>query len=232
MRIARITPAYGAVAGFAVFIAATLVAAAATPGYDPVQENMSALASLEAPHPWIMLIGFVGLSTSAVGAGIALRGRLAGRSGTVASVCLLIVGAGIACAGVAREDCSSALNACKALETSGAVSGHHVLHELVSGLSFLLLVGIAFLLARALRATPGGARLATPVRVAAGASAILLIVFVAGLAGSAGGLVQRAFVALAFGIPLTVAVFLQRLEDARDAAAVPLHPAPALASGR
>ena len=87
-------PCPGAVAGFAVFIAATLIAAAATPGYHPARENISALASLQAPHPWIMLIGFAGLSASAAAAGIALRGRLAGRSGTVASVCLLVVGSG------------------------------------------------------------------------------------------------------------------------------------------
>src|SRR4051812_32515664 len=51
----RVTPVHGAVAGFAVFIAATLIAAAATPGYHPVRENISALASLQAPHAWIML---------------------------------------------------------------------------------------------------------------------------------------------------------------------------------
>jgi hypothetical protein len=74
--------------------------------------------------------GFAGLSLSAAAAGISLRGRLPGRSGALAATGLLLVGAGTACAGVAREDCSTALDACRALEASGAVSGHHMVHEL------------------------------------------------------------------------------------------------------
>ena len=232
MSIARITPARAAVAGFAVFVVATLVAAAATPGYDPVRENMSALASLQAPHAWIMLIGFAGLSFSAVAAGIAVRGHLPGRSGALASAGLLLVGAGIACAGAAREDCSTALEACRALEASGAVSGHHMVHELVSGVTFLLLVGIGFLLARALRATPGAARLRTRIRMGAVASAIALIVFVTGAAGPVGGIVQRVFVALAFGLPILVAVSLKRLSVARVDAPAPPRRAEAVATGR
>ena len=218
MTTRRLKAVHAAVAGFAIFISATLIAAAATPGYHPAKENISALASLQAPHPWIMLIGFAGLSASAAAAGFALRGRLAGRSGTVAWACLLVVAAGIACAGAAREDCSTALEACKALETSGAVSGHHVLHELVSGVSFLLLVVVAFLLARALRATPGAARLATPARVAGATCATLLVVIVAGLAGPAGGVAEWAFVTLAFGLPLTVAALLERHAGAHPGA--------------
>jgi hypothetical membrane protein len=232
MSIARISPARVAVASFAVFVAATLVAAAATPGYDSVRENMSALASLQVPHAWIMLIGFAGLSCSAVAAGIALRRRLTGRSGALASAGLLLVGAGIACAGAAREDCSTALDACRALEASGAVSGHHMVHELVSGVTFLLLVGIAFLLARALRATPGAAGLRARIRMGAVASAITLIVFATGVAGPAGGVVQRAFVALAFGLPLLVAVRLERLAVVRADTAAPPRRAEAVATGR
>ena len=70
MTTSRLKAVHAAVAGFAIFIATTLIAAAATPGYHPAKENISALASLQAPHPWIMLIGFAGLSASAAAAGI------------------------------------------------------------------------------------------------------------------------------------------------------------------
>ena len=77
-----------------------------------------------------------------------------GRAARVGALLILLAGLGILVAGIARNDCSSELEACKARIDAGDVSWHHGLHDAVSGLVFLTLVVAQFVLARAFRRDP------------------------------------------------------------------------------
>lgn len=85
------------------------------------------------------------------------------------------------------------------------MSGAHVLHDLLALVLFTGLVVAGFLLAAALRRTPGLAHLARPVRRVAVGTLVLLVWFGSGAYGGNGGLVQRALVLTAYGPPLLVA---------------------------
>src|SRR5437764_498174 len=116
-----------ALLGLVGFGLAVAVAGAVIPGYSPVGEYISALAARTNGHPWIMTMGFVCSAVATVAAAVAL--------GSV----------------VFPLDCSTAVNSCAALEVAGQLSGQHVLHNLVSLLSRVLLAVAYIMLSRALR---------------------------------------------------------------------------------
>jgi len=190
------------VVGAGVFAAIVIVSAALQPSYSHLSETMSALGAADARFPGLMVIAFFALATGTVVAAVGLRRRLVGRSATVGAVLVGLAGLCLYGAGIFPNDCSPALAACAELEKSGAVSGSHVLHNLVSLLSFVLLITGTFVTARAVRHTPELSRLAWPTRLVAFGGIALLAVFISGVAGEAGGLVQRLFIALVYGWPI------------------------------
>jgi hypothetical protein len=119
-------------------------------------------------------------------------------------VLVLLAGAGMIVAGLARQDCSELIGACAAAERSDTLTGHHVLHQLVSLAVFAALILALFVLPRGLRRTPW-ARMAGPTRLAGVAALVVLLALIGGATGDVGGLVQRVFVALAFGWPVLLA---------------------------
>jgi hypothetical protein len=122
-----------AVAGPVVFTVAWFVAWAVQDQYSARREDISALAALDAEQPWIMVIGFLALGLGVVALGLGLPSVLAGGlSARVGALLVTVAGFGILVAGVARNDCSSELAACKAREDAGELSWHHHVHDLVS----------------------------------------------------------------------------------------------------
>jgi hypothetical membrane protein len=192
------------IAGFLGFAAATLLGGALTPGYSMASQDISGLAALDAPHPRIMMAGFVLLATGTIATATALRRQLTGRAATTATVLLGLAGACLYGSAVARLDCSTERTACQALEQAGAVSGHHVVHNLVSLLSFVLAIVALLTLARALRANGGGPQLAHATRIIAITSVALLVLMLSGTTGTAEGLAQRLFIVLVYGWPILV----------------------------
>lgn len=148
--------------GVSGFVLAFLVAGAVTPGYSPVREYISALAARSEPYPWIMTVGFGLLALGTIAAGLALIRRLTGRAGTVGGLLVLLAGVGIVGSAAFRLDCSPTVGSCAAREVAGTVSTGHVLHNLVSLLSHVLLVVALCVLGRALRRTEGLRHLAGP----------------------------------------------------------------------
>jgi hypothetical membrane protein len=209
-----------AVAGPVVFSALWFVAWAAQETYSPLREDISALAALDAQQPWIMVAGFLALALSltALGAGL-LRAVAGGPAARVGALLILLAGLGILVAGIARNDCSSELEACKARIEAGDVSWHHDLHDAVSGLVFLALVVAQFVLARAFRRDPSWRDLRAYSIVSGGLTLALLVLFVAAPIDGGNGLLQRVFLA----VPLVwIAVLGIRLRSlAHDDVALP-----------
>ena len=128
-----------AVAGPIAFTIAWLIGGLVQDEYSFRQEDISALAALDAQHAWIMITGFVllGVGTIALAAGLA--STLKYPSAVIGSVLLMIAGIGLAVVGLARNDCSTELQACAARVDAGEVSLHHQIHDNVSLIIFLAL---------------------------------------------------------------------------------------------
>jgi hypothetical membrane protein len=196
-----------AVAGIGGFALAVLVTGVITPGYAVRREAISALAALDSPHAWVMILGFTAGAVGLVCAGLALWRRVPARSARVGAGMVVAAGALIAVAGFAREDCSDQLSTCKDFGEAVHASGSYWLHSYVSLLAFLLLITSSFLVARGLRRT-GQRSLGDAGRlvgVACLVGLVLLVVTPAFVADNY-GLVQRLFVGVLFGWPVTTAV--------------------------
>jgi hypothetical membrane protein len=207
-----------AVAGPVVFSAAWLVAWTAQETYSPRREDISALAALDAQQPWIMVAGFLALALglTALGTGL-LRAVAGGRAARVGALLILLAGLGILVAGIARNDCSSELEACKARIDAGDVSWHHGLHDAVSGLVFLALVAAQLVLARAFRRDPSWRDLRAYSIFSGSLTLALLVLFVAGPIAGWNGLVQRVFLAVPLVWITVLGIRLRRLADERVA---------------
>jgi len=190
------------------FTIAWVVGAVVQDEYSVRREDISALAALDAQDAWIMITGFVLLGVGMVALGAGLAGALKGRPTTVGSILVAVAGVGIIVAGLARNDCSSQLDACADRVEAGDVSWHHATHDLVSLVVFLALVTAALVLARAFRGDQSWRDLRTYSLITAVLGLVLLVAFVTGVAGSWNGLLQRAFVTVLF---LWIAVLGARL---------------------
>jgi hypothetical membrane protein len=185
-------------AGPIAFTIAWLVSGLVQDEYSLIQEDISALAAMDAQHAWIMITGFVllGLGTVALAAGLASTLRYP--SAAIGSVLLTIAGIGLAVAGLARNDCSSELPTCAARDDAGDVSWHHQVHDNVSLIIFLALIAASLVLARAFGRDDRWRPLRTYSVVTGLLGFALLVLYVIGSAGTWNGLVQRIFVTVLF----------------------------------
>jgi hypothetical membrane protein len=192
----------GAVAGVAGPVAFTLawvVAALRQPGESFAAVQISGLAADNARDPWIMMAGFLLLGCCAVAFGWAL-GRALGGRGMAGPGPLVIQVAGVLtiAVGLLRRD--------HVLLTGGAESWHNHAHDVVSAISYVLLVSAPLLLARRFRRDPRWRRLAAPLAAVALLSAALLAVFYSAPRDSWDGLLQRIAVSLPLaGVALVAA---------------------------
>lgn len=198
------TLARAAVAGFAGFAAAIVVGGALYPDYSHSHEFISALAAADAKAAWVMIAGFAILGLALALAAIMIWRRVgATASGTAAAVLVGLSGALTVVVGLARQDCSDVRPSCIDHGDAALASTQYQIHNLVSLLTFLLLIVALFFLARAQRKSQGWAHLAVPTRIAAGFSLIFTLVFVFTSAFEPySGLAQRVFVTVLFGWPI------------------------------
>lgn len=198
-------PAIVAGAGFGAFALSIAAAGALYPGYSHLRDTISALAATDSPSAWIMIAGFLALAAGTMAAGLTLWVRLrTGIAGRIGAAMVTLAGAGMVVAGLAQQDCSEIVDTCAAAEVAGTVSGHHVVHQLVSLAVFVVLAIALVVLARGLRTSRVWARLAVPTRVA-GLVALVATVVMVTVGFGDGGLVQRLLVTLLFGWPVLLA---------------------------
>ena len=200
-----------AVAGVGGFAVAVAVTGLATPSYDPRREAISALATLESPHAWIMILGFMFAAVGLLSAALVLWKHLPTRAARVGSGLVVISAALMAVAGLARQDCSDQLATCKDFGDAVNASRSYWVHQQASLLGFLLLIISFFLLATGLRRTSrtGLAILSRVIGVACLAGTALLVATPPFVVDNY-GIVQRLFVAVLFGWPVAVALLASR----------------------
>jgi len=196
------------ITGGATFAAAVAIAGWLDPGYSQRSEGISALASTESQGAGVMIAGFVALAVSGLAAGAALVRAAQNRTGRIAGGLVVVAGLLTLVAGFARQSCSSFQQSCLDRESAGLVTGSHVVHNLVALLGFLLLVVAAGLLTASLRRNPVQRKLFRIALVAVLAEVALFVVIGAQAYGSGGGLGQRLFVLLAYGLPILAATRL------------------------
>ena len=184
-------------AGPVVFTVAWVVASGVQEEYSARREDISALAAIDAQHASIMIAGIVALGLGLLALGLGLVNAIHdGVSATVGSVLLVLAGLSFVVAGVARNDCSSELQACKERVESGDVSWHHNVHDLVGGSVFLLLVIAPLVLARAFRADSRWSDLRRYSLLTGALTFALLLVALAEPFEGWNGLIQRVVLAL------------------------------------
>jgi hypothetical membrane protein len=185
-----------AVVGPIFFTAAWFVAWAVQDEYSLRREDISALAALDAEQPWIMVVGFLALGLGIVVLGLALGNVLAGGlSGRVGALLVTVAGLGTLVAGLARNDCSSELAACKA-RGAGELSWHHHVHDLSSLVVFLALVAAQLVLGGAFGRDERWHDLRSYSITSGALTFALLVLYGSGAAGDWNGLVQRVFTAV------------------------------------
>jgi hypothetical protein len=178
-----------------VFTSAWVTGSLVQKGYSIRREDISALAALDAEHPWIMIAGLAVSGALTVAFAVGLRCRIP-RS-TAASALVALAGLAMIALGLLRNDCSTETAACKARVEAGAVSWHHHAHDALSGPVFAVAVLAPLLLAPRLR---GEVRLKALAAYSVATSAALAVLFaLGGLDAVPGwdGAVQRAGVSLA-----------------------------------
>ena len=199
------------------FTIAWIVAALVQDEYSVRREDISALAALDAQNAWIMITGFLLLGVGIVALGAGLAGALKGRPATVGSILVVVAGVGIIVAGLARNDCSSELDACADRVDAGDVSWHHATHDLASLVVFLALVAAPLVFARAFRGDQSWRDLRTYSLITGVLGLVLLVLFLTGVAGSWNGLLQRVFVTVLFLWIAVLGARLIRLSRAKSA---------------
>jgi len=209
-----------AVAGPVLFTAAWLVAGSVQAVYSPRREDISALAALDAQHAWIMIAGIVALGLSLAGLGLGLIGAIDdGRSATVGAILLVLAGVMFVVAGVARDDCSSELEACKKRVNAGDVSWHHQVHDNVGIVVFLVLGLAPLVLARAFRSDSRWRDLRRYSLATGAVSLVLLLVFGGEPFSGWNGLAERILVTIPLVWIAVLGTRLARIAVAADPSA-------------
>lgn len=198
----------GAVAPL-VFTVAWVAAGSVQTGYSARREDISALAALDAEHPWIMIAGLAVSGALTTAFAVAVRFRVGGAR--IGPALVTLAGLGMVGLGVLRNDCSSVTEACEARVEAGAVSWHHTAHDVLSAPVFAAAVVAPLLLARRFRAD---VRLESLGAYSIATAAALAVLFVLGgleAVPAWNGVIQRAAVSLAVLWMEVVALRLLRL---------------------
>jgi hypothetical membrane protein len=197
-----------AAAGPLAFAIAWVVSAAQQPGYRPLRDEESALASIGAAHPWITVAGelLLGGATLALAAGLARA--LSGRDVVIASSLLAATGLAIATQALAREDCVAKLTGCAG--PLAHASWHQDLHDAASSLAFVLLAAPPLILARPFRSDPHWHHLADYCVATAATGLLLLVTYIAAADTSWAGLAELLAIAIPLAWLTTIGLQLNR----------------------
>jgi hypothetical membrane protein len=188
------------VAGPIVFTLAWIIGSIAQDHYSIRREDISALSALTADSPWLMMGGFLIMGACTILLGISLMSLFGGsRRQRIGPGLITLAGLGMMLAGVFRNDCSSALDACKVLVDAGDVSWHHNAHDGVSILVFLALIIAPLVMAGRFLTRPDWASLRLGSMMISPVLLLLLVLFGSEAFPSVGGIIERVMILLAMG---------------------------------
>jgi len=187
--------------GPAGFTLAWVVASFRQPGTAVTAAQISGLAADNARDPWIMIFGFLVLGSCAFGFGAALAAALGGhKEAGLGPSAIQAAGVLTIAAGLLRRD--------HVLLTAGAQSWHNHAHDVVSAISYVLLVAAPLLLARRFRRDQRWHAMTVPLATAAVAATALLVAFYSAANQTWDGVLQRIAVSLPLAAIAAVAVRL------------------------
>jgi hypothetical protein len=191
------------VVGPVAFTLAWIIASLRQAGEPVTAVQISGLAADDASDPWLMISGFLLLGGCAVAFGAAVRWALGGwHKAGLGPLFIQVAGILTIAAGLLRRD--------HTLLTGGPQSWHNHAHDVISAAAYVSLIAAPILLARRLRQDSGWRSPALALAVAAGASAIGLVVFYAAPHEAWDGLLQRISVSLPLAaIALTAATLIR-----------------------
>ena len=199
------------VVGVSGFLVTGVVAGLVTPAYDVRREAVSGLAALDSAHAGWMIAGFVAGAVGLVASAMVLWRAVPQRAGRVAAGMVAAAGALIGVAGLARQDCSDQLPACKDFGDAVEASGSYWVHQYASLLAFLLLLASFFVLARGLRRTGRSplAVISRTVGVACSTGVALLVVAPPFVVDNY-GILQRVVIGALFAWPVVAGILASR----------------------
>jgi hypothetical protein len=197
------------------FVLGWLLAAAwQPPGYSVLRHTISDMYAVTAPHAWFLVVlltlcgaATIGLAWFAVRPTLAPGGRRAGVGALLLGVSIL--GLGDLLSPFEQEACQQADPTCSPADQVANLGG--TLDGILSTVGLVALVAAGFVLASAMRRTPGWERAAAPTRLV---SAVLVVLLLAtGFLGvlGVGGLLERLLALVAaLGVALLAGAVLQR----------------------
>jgi hypothetical protein len=128
-----------------------------------------------------------------------------GTGGAVVPVMLASIAITTFIAGIARVDCSESSAACRALESANQVSGHHVLHQLISLPDFLCIALMPLFAAHRFRSDPDWRDLVRPSRWVSLVVALDIVALMAFETAPLMGLLQRVALTASYGWMIVLA---------------------------
>jgi hypothetical protein len=202
--------AFVSVVSFVAFVVVLVAAGLREPGYSAVSDAIGGLGARNAVDPDLMNAGYVALGVAAVAAGIALLRLLPRKSGTAASVIVIVSGLGAASLATVHQDCSTSSARCVTAGLATDLSIAHTVHRALAVGLALALVASLWLMLVSLSGTVGMETLARLTSWAAIASTVVFIWYGSELYGDIGGAIERLLTLMVFGWPVFLAVVLTR----------------------
>jgi Protein of unknown function (DUF998) len=184
----------GLVAQVAFVLGWLLAPAWQPPGYSVLRHSISDMYAVTAPHSWFLVVLLILCGAATIGfAWLAVRPALAagGRRADVGVLLLAvsILGLGDLLSPLEQEACQQADPTCSATDQVANLGG--ILDGILSTVGLLALVAAGFVLASAMRRTPGWTGAVVPTRVLTIVLAVLLLATAFLGALGVGGLLER-----------------------------------------
>ncbi|NED94192.1 DUF998 domain-containing protein [Phytoactinopolyspora alkaliphila] len=199
-----------AIIGALVFTAGWLIAGRLQEHYNPRSDYISSLAAVGAADPWIMILALVVFGVGVMFLGAGLVHVLPGRMGRLGSMGIVLSGVGVFLAGSMRHDCGVQLPECSLKVSLGEVSGYHAVHDVVSGLTFVVAGVSQILISLSVSRQNGWRYLRVPSMVSGALTLVLFTLMISALFPGWVGAIQRTIAVLACVWVSTFAVYLYR----------------------
>jgi hypothetical membrane protein len=200
-----------AIAGALVFTAGWLIAGRLQKHYNPRSDYISSLAAGGAVDPWIMIVALATFGVGVMFVGAGLVHALPDPMGRFGSMGILLSGVGVLLAGSMRHDCGVQLPDCSAKVSMGEISAYHALHDVVTGLTFIVAGASQLLISSSVHRRVGWRHLRLPSMASGGLTLLLFAVMISEIFPGWAGAIQRVIAVIACVWVSTLSIHLCRV---------------------